>query len=210
MGKKAYSVRDIAAKKWKVLPWGELWSGPFGHPADNACWFVCGKSASGKSSFVMQLAKELCSYGPVLYMSYEEGVSQNFQRRMEYLGMSEVQGRLRVVVDDSYEELMARLKKKKSPKFVVVDSFQECGWGESLYPLARDLVKTFPRKSFIFVSQEYKGAPAGKPAGHLRHLADMKIWVSGFKAYCQGRSSEDPGSYYVVWKDGLIRTSNKL
>ena len=73
MSKRAYSVRDIEAKKWVTLPWGEKWSSPFGYPADNARWFISGASASGKSSFVMQLAKELCNYGRVLYMSYEEG-----------------------------------------------------------------------------------------------------------------------------------------
>ena len=69
-----------------------------------------------KSSFVMQLGKELCKYGLVLYLSYEEGVNQTFQRRMEYLKMNEVQGKFRVVVDETYEELIDRLKKPKSPE----------------------------------------------------------------------------------------------
>lgn len=80
--KRALTPRDIAAKKWTTLPWGEKWSVPFGFPAENASWFVSGASASGKSSFVMQLGKELCKYGTVLYVSYEEGVNQSFQHRM--------------------------------------------------------------------------------------------------------------------------------
>ena len=48
MSKRAYSVRDIEAKKWVTLPWGEKWSLPFGYPADNARWFISGASASGK------------------------------------------------------------------------------------------------------------------------------------------------------------------
>ena len=91
MTKRAYSPKEIAAKKWVTLPWGEQWSEPFGFPAENASWFISGASAQGKSSFVMQLGKELCKYGPVLYMSYEERVNQSFQRRMDYLGMNEVQ-----------------------------------------------------------------------------------------------------------------------
>ena len=101
MSKRAYSVRDIESKKWVTLPWGEKWSLPFGYPADNARWFISGASASGKSSFVMQLAKELCNYGRVLYMSYEEGVNQSFQRRLGYLHMDEVQGRFRVAMGDT-------------------------------------------------------------------------------------------------------------
>ena len=53
--KRAYSPKDIAAKKWVTLPWGEKWNKPFGFPAENASWFISGASASGKSSFVMQL-----------------------------------------------------------------------------------------------------------------------------------------------------------
>lgn len=124
MSKRAYSVRDIEAKKWVTLPWGEKWSLPFGYPADNARWFISGASASGKSSFVMQLAKELCNYGRVLYMSYEEGVNQSFQRRLGYLHMDEVQGRFRVATDDTLDELVARLRKPKSAKFIIIDSFQ--------------------------------------------------------------------------------------
>ena len=99
MTKRAYSPKEIAAEKWTTLSWGEKWSKPFGFPADTASWFISGASASGKSSFVMQLGKELCNYGTVLYLSYEEGVNQSFQRRMGYLkmgrGAREVPGRSR-------------------------------------------------------------------------------------------------------------------
>ncbi len=205
--KRALTPRDIAAKKWKTLPWGEKWSKPFGFPADNASWFISGASASGKSSFVMQLGKELCKYGTVLYLSYEEGVNQSFQRRMGYLKMNEVQGRFRVAVGETYEEVIERLKRPKSPKFVVVDSIQRTEWE---YKQIEELVGMFPKKSFIFVSMEYKSQPMGKPAMKTKYLADMKVRVVGYKAYCQGRAIGEAGSYYVVWEEGIIQTSNNL
>ena len=156
----------------------------------------------------MQLAKELCNYGQVLYLSYEEGVNQSFQRRMDYLGMHEVQGKFRVVTDDSYDEVVSRLRKPKSPRFVIIDSFQLAYWS---YEQCETLVKKlFPRKGFIFVSQEAKGQPMGKPAVRLRYLCDMKVRVMGYKAYCQGRAIGEAGSYYVVWEDGIIQTSNNI
>jgi len=206
--KRALTPRDIAAKKWKTLPWGEKWSKPFGFPAENASWFISGASASGKSSFVMQLGKELCNYGTVLYLSYEEGVNQSFQRRMGYLKMNEVQGRFRVVAGETYEEVIARLKRPKSPKFVVVDSVQRAEWD---YKQIEELVTVlFPKKCFIFVSMEYKSQPMGKPAMKTKYLADMKVRVVGYKAYCQGRAIGEAGSYYVVWEEGIIQTSNNL
>lgn len=207
MGKRAYSPKEIAVKTYNCIEWEDKWKGPFGSPPVNETWFICGQSASGKSSFVMQLVKRLCQFGRALYLSYEEGISQSFQERTMRFKMNEEQGRFRVVTEDTYDELVARLAKPKSAKFVIIDSIQVAGW---TYEQAVELTKKFDKKCFIFVSQEEKGQPMGKPAKRLRYIAGMKIWVSGFKAYCQGRFTGDPGSYYTVWEEGVIRTSNNL
>ena len=207
MAKRAYSPKEVLAKTYKTLPWSERWSGPFGHVPVNEIWFISGQSASGKSSFVMQLAKELANYGMVLYCSYEEGVSQSFKERVERFRMNEVQGRFRVITDDTFEDLMTRLAKPKSPHFVIIDSFQEA---EMSYEQFKQMRDRFPAKSFIIISQEYKGQPTGKPATRLKYKAGIKIRVVGYKAFCQGRFTGDPGSYYTVWEEGVLRTSNNL
>ena len=184
MAKRAYSPKEVLAKTYKSLPWGPKWSVPFGEVPVNETWFISGASASGKSSFVMQLAKELCNYGTVLYMSYEEGVSMSFQERLRREKMNEVQGRFRTVVGDSYDDLVERLRRPKSAKFVIIDSFQD---SKLTYEEVEDLIARFRRKSFIFISQEYKGQPTGKPAGRVKYKAGIKVRVSGYKAYCQGR-----------------------
>ncbi len=207
MAKRAYSPREIAKKKYKTLQWEPLWSEPFGNPCINETWFISGASASGKSSFVMQLAKELCKQGTVLYLSYEEGVNQSFKERTQLFNMNEVQGRFRVAVDDTLEELTERLSRPKSPQFVIVDSFQYADW---TYEQVKGLVEKFSRKSFLFISQEYKGQPMGKPASRLKYMAGIKVRVVGYKAFCQGRFTGEPGSFYTVWEDGVIKTSNNL
>lgn len=207
MAKRVYTPKDIESKKYECFDWDGEWLSAFGNPAMNSRWFVLGPSASGKSSFVMQLAKKLCEYGPTLYMSYEEGVGMEFQRRLKLMKMNEVQGRFVVTPDDTYKEIMDRLSKPKSPRFVVVDSFQVSDWS---YEQALELMKRYPQKGFVFISQEYKGQPIGKAATRLRYIADMKIRVAGYKAYCQGRSAGSPGNYYVVWKEGVLMTSNNL
>ena len=207
MAKRAYSPKEVLAKTYKSLPWGPKWSVPFGEVPVNETWFISGASASGKSSFVMQLAKELCNYGTVLYMSYEEGVSMSFQERLRREKMNEVQGRFRTVVGDSYDDLVERLRRPKSAKFVIIDSFQD---SKLTYEEVEDLIARFRRKSFIFISQEYKGQPTGKPAGRVKYKAGIKIRVSGYKAYCQGRFTANPEAYYVVWVEGILRTSNNI
>ncbi len=207
MAKRAYSPKEVLAKTYKTLSWGPKWSVPFGEVPVNETWFISGASASGKSSFVMQLAKELCNYGTVLYMSYEEGVSMSFQERLRREKMNEVQGRFRTVVGDSYDDLVERLRRPKSAKFVIIDSFQD---SKLTYEEVEALITRFHRKSFIFISQEYKGQPTGKPAGRVKYKAGIKIRVSGYKAYCQGRFTANPEAYYVVWEEGILRTSNNI
>lgn len=205
--KRAYSPKDIANKTYKTLPWGGRWEEAFGLPEENSTWFISGPSANGKSSFVMQLAHELTNYGQVLYLSYEEGVSQSFQERMLRHELDKKQGWFRVVTSDTIEDLKVRLKKRHSAKFIIVDSFQHAGWE---WPETLALVKEFPKKSFIFISQEAKGQPLGKPAIRLRYLAGVKIRVTGFRAYCQGRFNSDAGNSFVVWEEGVLRTTNNM
>ena len=145
---RAFSPKEISKKKYEVIPWGEKWSVPFGKPAVNELWFISGASASGKSSFVMQLAKELCNYGDVLYLSYEEGISKSFQDRIKLFRMYEVQGRFRVVINDTYEEVVKRLQKHKSAHFVILDSLQVAGWS---YDQMVELKNKFKSRNIILV-----------------------------------------------------------
>ena len=205
--KRAYSPKEIAGKTYKTLPWGGRWEEAFGQPEENATWFVSGASASGKSSFVMQLAYELTHYGQVLYLSFEEGVSQSFRDRMLRFELDKRQGWFRVVTSATPEQVAERLRKRHSAKFIIVDSFQDAGW-EWLETKA--LLEAFPRKSFIFISQEAKGQPLGKAAVRLRYRADVKVRVVGYRAYCQGRFNPDAGNSYIVWEEGVLKTSNHL
>lgn len=205
MPKRAFSPREILAKTYDTMPWDGEWARAFGQPEVNATWLIHGPSAAGKSSFVMQLAKELCKYGTTLYMSYEEGISQSFQQRLARFRMKDVQGHFRIATADTIEELTERLTRKKSPKFVIIDSFQKAGWG---YDETEALIGRFRRKCFIFISQEDKGQPMGKPAKRLKYYAGVKVRVAGYKAYCQGRFIPEAGVYYPVWEEGILKTTN--
>lgn len=203
---RAFSPREAKILKKNVIPFENEWEQAFGTPEMNDTWFITGKSASGKSSFVMQLAKELCKYGMVLYVSVEEGLRASFCTRMERFKMTEVQGKFRIIEDSDIEALKERLKKPKSGKFVIVDSFNMAGWS---YEQAEDLISSFPHKSFIFIAQEYKGEPMGKPAARLKYLAGIKVRTIGYRAYCQGRYAGDTALYYTIWAEGAAKVWNE-
>lgn len=196
--KKIYSPKDISKMEIRELQFEGAWEKAFGRPSLYETWFIAGQSASGKSSFVMQLSKMLCGFGDVLYVSLEEGVSKSFQDRMNMFQMDEEQGRFRVTTDETMDTLIDRLKRRKSARFIILDSFQYTGWD---YLQTKKLVDMFPKKSFIFVSQEDKGRPIGKSAVRLKYMAGVKVRTVGFRAYCQGRYAGDAATWYDVWPE---------
>lgn len=204
--RKAYSPTDIVRKKFHPLPFTGNFEVAFGTPEKTALWTITGKTTSGKSSFAMQLAKELCTFGKVDYISYEEGLSKVFQDRCLLFKMKEKQGTFRMFLGDR-SELIARLKRPKSANFIFIDSFQVSNWS---YEEAVELKEMFPKKSFIFILQEDRGEPMGKPAKRLEYIADMKIRVVGYKAMCRGRFAPEAGNYFEVWEEGILKTSNEL
>jgi len=205
---RAYNPREVSQKKYEVIKWNGQWRESFGRPAMNETWFISGASAQGKSSFVMQLAKKLCEYGKTLYVSAEEGIRQSFQRRLKMFEMNSVGRKLSIIEDPDINLLKERLSKPKSPRFVIIDSFQMANW---TYQDAMELIETFNKKSFIFISQEYKSRPMGADAVRLRYAAGVKIRVSGFMALCSGREKETAGGGgFVVWDEGAIRYGNKI
>ena len=205
---RAYNPREVSQKKYEVIKWNGQWRESFGRPAMNETWFISGASAQGKSSFVMQLAKKLCEYGKTLYVSAEEGIRQSFQRRLEMFEMNSVGRKLSIIEDPDINLLKERLSKPKSPRFIIIDSFQVANW---TYQDAMELIETFNKKSFIFISQEYKSRPMGADAVRLRYAAGVKIRASGFMALCSGREKETAGGGgFVVWDEGAIRYGNKI
>lgn len=185
MVKRAFSPKEILNMKRYPLHLDGRWLEAFGEPEERETWFISGKSASGKSSFVMQLAKMLCGYGRVLYVSLEEGMNLSFQRRLQLFKMNEVQGKFRVIEDNDMDSLRQRLKRNKSAKFIIIDSVQYTSW---TYPQIKEFIKEeFPRKCFIFISQENKGRPTGNTAMRLKYDAGVKIRTDKFRAECLGR-----------------------
>lgn len=212
MAKRAYSPKDIAGINHKVLPFTGKWKEVFGQPEVGDTWFITGPSASGKSSFVMQLAKMLCYIGPVLYVSLEEGVGLSMQRRLKQFRMYEEQGKFRLITDGDIGRLEARLAKPKSAKFIIVDSYQfafEQGWE---YLKTAALVDHFPKKTFIFISQEHHSKPMGKAAVRLKYKAGVKVRTIMYRAYCEGRYSGTPCSFFYIWpeKDSELRNMRDM
>ena len=180
---RAYSASEVLAKKVPSIPFEGKWRAAFGEPGRTGVWLIWGQSANGKSSFAMQLARELCKYG-----------KQNMQR----CRMGEVGGRFLILDRESLEELSLRLDKQRSPDFIIIDSLQYTGLNYTEY---KRLKEKHPKKLFIFISHADGDRPKGATATKVQYDADMKILVQGYRAICKGRYIPEAGQHYSIWAE---------
>ena len=207
--KKGLSVSELMKKRYKVLDFqGEL-KDAFGNPEGCGIWFIWGNSGNGKSSFVVQLCKELLRFGRILYNSLEEGSSLTLQNAFKEFDTEETKRRL-LIINEDITSIEKRLLKKRSPEFVVIDSFQ---YSQMTYESYVPFKEKFTNKLIIFVSHADGKRPSGRPAKSVMYDASLKIWIEGFRAISKGRFIGENGGIYTIWEEGAKRywgEDNKL
>lgn len=200
--KRAYSVTEIQKLYIPQIPFEGKWKAAFGQPGKTGVWLIWGNSGNGKSSFVIQLAKKLCEYGKVAYNSLEESTSLSLQNSLKLHRMEEVNKRFLILDRESIEDLNVRLKKKKSPDVVIIDSFQ---YSSLTYAAYKKFKEAHPKKLLIFISHAEGVNPEGRTARKVMYDADVKIFVHGFRAVCKGRFITEPGNAFTIWEEGAAR-----
>ncbi len=193
---RAMTVNDILEKKYRTFPMSGRWEDFIGHPERKGVWFIWGKSGNGKTSFAMQLIKELCQWDRVLMDSLEEGTSLTVQQNLKRYGMKSVGRRLQFVCED-IDSLRDRLHRRKSPNIVVIDSFQYTYMTAREY---KNFSKEFEDKLLIFISHASGSLPLGGAAVSAMYDATLKIEVSGYRATTKGRFIGRLG-YYDIWPE---------
>lgn len=202
--KKALSMVDLMRKNREVYAFEGALREAFGQPEQNGVWFIWGRSGNGKTSFVLQLCKELTRYGKVAYDSLEEGDSLTMQNALMRVGMGDV-GRRFILLNESLKELDTRLKRRRSPDIVVVDSFQYAHIDLKQY---EEFIDRYKNKLIIFVSQADGLKPWGRTAQSAMYSASLKIWVEGYRAISKGRYFGNRG-YYTIWAEKAEEYWNK-
>ena len=190
------SVTDMLRMKKETYPFEGEWAETFGEPERCGVWFIWGRSGSGKTSFTMKLCKELARFGKVVYNSLEEGFSLTMKNALVKAGMQDVARRF-VLISESMEELDARLKKRKSPGIVVIDSFQ---YTQMSFKDYQEFKNRHRDKLIIFISQADGNKPSGRTAVSVMYDAALKIWVEGYRAISKGRYFGSKG-YYTIWEE---------
>lgn len=195
---RAYGVKQIMNANFKTLDFDGHWLDLIGQPEPIGSWMIWGGSWNGKSSFCLALAKYLTQFGKVAYNSLEEGRCESIKRGFQKVDMMDVDGKLLLLDQEPISELILRLEKKKSPRFIFIDSLQYAGLTYKDYI---DLINRFRNKLFICLSHADGKEPAGAVAKRVRYDAFVKIWVEGFMAFAESRygGNRQP---YTIWQQG--------
>ena len=143
-------------------------------------------SGNGKTRFAFQLAKYLCSFCRVAYNSLEEGLSLSIQDAIAQVGMTdgEVKRNFTLLDKESIADIEVRLRHRRAPHVVIIDSVQYTGMTYADYKRLRDNNR---HTLFIFINHAGGKEPKGEVAKSIRYDANVKINVEGFKATAQSR-----------------------
>lgn len=196
--RKALTLENVIATKHEVYPFEGDWEEFLNQPENRGVWFIWGNSGSGKSTFIMMLAKELAKYERVLYNALEEYQAKSFKDRVLRLRMQEVRPNF-LTVKYSLEELKVVLKRRKSPQVIIIDSEKYMKWRWKDY-LA--LKEEFPMKTFIVVGQAKGKNPSTTVANDIMYDSYIKIWVEGYTAFSKGREIGSNGGVFIIWDEG--------
>ena len=197
---RALSVSDVYMLERATYRLSERWHEAFGEIDRTGVWLIWGKSGSGKTSFVLELCKELARFGRVAYDSLEEGDSLTMKNAFIRAGMMDVARRVVLLNRESMADLHERLSRPKSPDIVVIDSFQ---YTRMRYAEYKRFKEAHADKLIIFVSHATGDKPKGQAADAVMYDATQKILVKGYVAISKGRFK--PGGRYVIWDEGARR-----
>lgn len=194
---RAISVSQLESMKFKELPFDGEFLKLIGCPEVAGSWLIWGDSGNGKTRFALQLAKYLAQWCRVAYNSLEEGASKSMKKAFAEVGMDEVRRKVILLDNEPISELKERLKMRRSPDVVVIDSLQYSGLNYRDYVALRT---EFKNKLFILISHADGKNPAGQTAKSIRYDAFVKIRIEGYKAYALSRFGG--GEPYTIWDEG--------
>jgi hypothetical protein len=195
MAKDFFSVDELEATKFDVMPFEGKWLASLGRPEKAGVWIIYGESYNGKTNFMVQLVKYLTGFvkHKILVNSLEEGKSESFKLTSKRSNLSTVKDKILLGNKVSIEKVKERLRRQRSPEIIVIDSLQ---YTELTKAEFKKLKEDFPNKLWIFISHADGKVPRGSLAKFMKNDAMIKIRVEGFKAFPEGRFGG--GEPYVI------------
>ncbi|MDB4157942.1 ATP-dependent serine protease [bacterium] len=199
--KKALTLANIQNQVIKKILFTGIWLDAFGNPQNRGLWFIWGGSGSGKSTFLMMLAKVLAALDyKVLYnLLEEESDDLDYIERTQLIGMQEVKDHFLTASYD-LNDLDTYLSSRNSPQVVVIDSLPYLTKSFDEWMVFK---RKWSKKKILIVSGHAKGKnPSTEMQERVMFDAKMKIFVTAYLAICKGRTIGKNGGRFIIWKEG--------
>lgn len=205
---KAYSYTDIEKRVFKTIKLSEEFQQHLGEPQlGNSHWLVFGKSGDGKTSYLLQVVKELCANGhQVHYNTLEEGIKRSFQLALKRENMKSVTGFS--FQQEKAIEYKARLSRTRQKKIQVVDSVKYFFRGMRTQAYF-DFIAAHQDTTFIWVSGQEGKLPNSEIGKEIYYDADIVVNVKDFVATIEKNRFE---AYQprIIWHHGANERQLKL
>ena len=156
------SAKDLAKLRFKTIGYNGRFRAVMGDPAIGFHMMVYGKPFQGKSSFVIELCKDLAQLGKgrIAYLALEEGISASMQKKVIDRGAENVEG---------LDFLGTMPSSFAGYSFIVIDSVSDRSMKRETL---RELFLQNPQTCFICIFHATKD---GTARGGLDYSHDMDI-----------------------------------
>ncbi len=201
--KKALTYSDIERRKFKTLEFEGEWLEHLGKPEVTGSMLIFGDSGHGKTTYALQLVRYLCQFQKVHINTVEEGVKESFWLSLKRNQMKSVETKF-TFQKEKYDELVARLRQKRQPKIVVIDSLQYFFRRKNIDHYL-DLIQEFPNTHFIWISHADGSKPKGDLADFIRYDSDNVVFVKDFEAENQKSRYNGRGEKIINEEEYTIR-----
>lgn len=205
---RAYSYEDIERITFKNIKVDDEWKEHLGEPQlGNSHWLVYGGSGHGKTSYVLQVVKQICAQNQkVHYNTSEEGMKKGFKLALKRNNMKGVSGFN--YHQENMEQLTARLVRKRQPKIVVIDSVQYF-FRKKRSEHYFEFISQFHDTTFIWISGADGKKPKGIIADDIYYDADIVVNVTDYQAVIEKNRFEAYGPRFI-WEEGYNERKMKL
>lgn len=196
--RRALSIMELETTQFDGLDFDGQWKSAMGSPDRSGTILIYGPPKNGKTYFSLMFAKYLTRFGHVAYDALEMGTGLGLKMAIKETGFCADEKRRIVLLNrESIEDLSSRLKKKKSPSIIFIDSLQYTGLNYKQYISFKEQNGS---KLIIFLSHADGKQPKGEVAKSIQYDADIIVRVEGFKAFPASRFGG--GEPIIVWNEG--------
>lgn len=205
---RALSYEDMNRATFKTIELSEEWQKHLGTPElGNSSWLIFGGSGQGKTSYALQVVKEICKSQKVHYNTLEEGTKLSFKKALDRSNIKSVNTKF-TYQKENLAELTARLDRKNQAKVIVIDSVQYFFRRKSIEDYFK-FCEQFENTTFIWISGADGNRPKGAIADDIYYDADIAVKIENYEAIIEKNRFEAYESR-VIWQQGYDDRQAKL